>query len=154
MKTIIAIIFAIAALFALAPPSQAQSRQNPNTVAPFFYYNVTSGATYADSQTDTSAAYRLGAAKLLSLEFFAYDTVAADIYVDYRPWGGSAWTQILADSLVDTVNTGTMKEIPLRTAAVDSIGYVSGDLRTRVAFRSSKNGVTSPTYTERWIWKP
>jgi hypothetical protein len=141
--------------------SQPQ-RQDPNKVPPSFYHQVESGRAYTNSQTDTlgggtaiaMAPLQLGGSNLASIVITVADSCAADVYVDTRVRGTSSWTNVVADSLITTSNTGTKKEFLLRTSTVDKLSCVDCDIRIRIAHRATKNGTTSATRSTQAIWKP
>lgn len=166
MKTVASIVLAVLILLVVAAPAvQAQQTQNPSQIPPYFTYPYATSKQYANSQTDTlpqptgagvSTGIKLAATNLLSFTIVSGDSVTADVYADYRVRGSATWTQILADSIIGT--TATIKEFPLRTATVDKIGGIDGDIRWRIAYRAAGNGnggaPTNKKYSHRVSYKP
>lgn len=122
-------------------------------------YTVKSGASYANTQSDTTAVLRLAGASLLSAKLVTKDTVAVDIYIQYSanyydvPAAQRKWTTVITDSLV-YANTGYgFAQYSIRDTDSDALDGVIGALRTVLVFRSSGNGVTTPTYTLSYAFR-
>jgi hypothetical protein len=119
-------------------------------VAPQKLY-LKNAATYANSQVDTLATKKVGAADLLSLFVKTTDSVEVVIYVDYSN-DNTTWSNVFEDSLESTSNTGAIGLYSIRDGDSDLFDNVVEFVRVRAAFRSSKNGVTSPAYTVAWYY--
>lgn len=132
-----AMLVAILIAFASPPGAEAQT-----TLA------LANGKTYANSQNDTSATFKVGQFNRVGLLVSTKDSAAADLYVDTRPIGSSTWTQKYADSVVTTTDAGTVKEIILRDATTERAPGVAVETRVRTAWRGSGNGVTSAKYSD------
>jgi hypothetical protein len=122
-------------------------------------YSVKSGASYANSQKDTTAVLRLAGASLLSAKLVTKDTAAVDVYIQYSanyydvPAAQRTWTTVVTDSLV-YANTGYgFAQYSIRDTDSDALDGVTGAIRTVLAFRSSGNGVTTPTYTLSYVFR-
>lgn len=139
----------------------AQQKQEINKIPPYFYDQVDS-RSFVNSQTDTlgggtlisSAPRKIGGAKLASIVISVTDTCAADIYVEKRLRGTSAWSAVLTDSLIVEATTGK-QEYMLRDSDTDNLDCIDCETRIRIAHRASGNGVAGTRTREvQYIYKP
>lgn len=152
-------LIAMLSLITLGLDAQiARSSHGQNT---YYQHTLVSAAAYANSQTDTIpnwddtyTYFRAAGSKLASLTFHVTDSAEADIYVEKRIHGLTAYTTIITDSLINVTDAGTRREYILRSMATDNWAGIDIDWRIRVAWRASKNGTTSPAYTVKFNYVP
>jgi hypothetical protein len=115
---------------------------------------VKNGATYANSQNDTTLARELAGANIISASMASTDTCAADVYIQYSKNGSTGWTTIVTDSLVTLTGTGATSEYSIRDSDSDAIDGAMGYLRAVIVFRAAANGVAgTTTYTFRYYYR-
>lgn len=161
-RSSVVVLFVLASLLVMVP-AQAQITMNPNSNPTYYIYTLNSAKSYANSQLDTlpqptaagvSTGLKLGGASFVSLTLTPLDSMAADVYVDYKLRGSTTWTQAYADSLITTTDTGTKSEIVIRSTTLDRLGKIDCELRIRVVHRAAGAGTTTETYAAVISWKP
>ena len=165
MKRLSAVVLLALVCSLFCVPAQAQITQNPNSTQLYYITTITApaaGKSYANSQLDTlpqpttagvSTGYKLGGASAISLTITPLDSMAADVYVDYKLRSSTTWVTAYADSVITSSNTGTKSEIIIRSSTLDRLGKIDCDLRVRVAHRSAGSGTTTKTYIAILNWK-
>jgi len=151
----------------LVLPVLAFAQQGGNQ---YLTFTLKSSATFANSQTDTiGGAYgatitsvQLQSPDWVSVVLLANDSInVAKLYIDKRAIGESAWTtHDSLSSLIGLHNTASRAVGVLRSSTVNKIGGIGEELRLRVSFHSSGNGVanaagvlTTPRYTLQLRYK-
>jgi hypothetical protein len=153
------VLIALVAVVLLAPIAEAQQfiLQNPNGVPGAFYHPVWSAKTYAASQKDTSAAYNVCGVRDLEAYIIYNDSVNVITRFEYRSTTSAAWVWVAGDTLDQTgggvVSTSTVHEKILRSSTVSAMNF-GGQLRIIQVFQATLCGVTTPTYTVHWRYKP
>lgn len=154
-----AIFIAVIALLFLAPAADAQQfqLQNPNQIPGAFYYPVWTVKTYAVNQKDTSGAFNVCGTSQLEAFINYDDSVNVLTRFEYRSTSSAAWAFVLGDTLNHTgggvVSTNTIHERILRNSTINSMNF-GGQLRVIQVFQATLCGVTTPTYTLQWRYKP
>lgn len=156
------LIAALAVLVSLPDLGNAQTSATPSLNNTLYSYTLASSKTYANSQTDTlpqptstgTVVTFRGAPSLASLVMQPADSAVADVYVDARPIGMTTFTAVLTDSIKGAASLIPTKEWLLRTHTAESLGGLYQEYRVRIAWRAAGNGVTTPTYTLKFMWKP
>jgi hypothetical protein len=134
------------AVLLIAVPAQAQI--NVDRIGVSF-----SNFTYANSESDTSGSQQVAAARALMLVLTTADSAIMDVYVQYKD-SNATWTTKFTDSLKTTVNTGKTQEYSLKDGDSDAFDAMVYGVRVVLAGRSAGNGVTTPTFTAKWYYKP
>ncbi|MEW6511877.1 MAG: hypothetical protein AB1428_13075 [Bacteroidota bacterium] len=160
MKHILfAMFITLIGLLFIAPAAEAQqfTTQNPNGLPSAFQYPVWSAKTYAASQNDTSGVYNLGGVSQLEAYIVYNDSVNVITEFQYRASSSAAWAWVSGDTLNHTgggaVTGSTIREKVLRSPTVSSFNF-GGQLRAIQHFQATVIGVTTPTYSVTWRWKP
>jgi len=112
-----------------------------------------SNLTYAAAGADTSSSQNVAAARFLSLVITTADSAELDIVVQYKK-DNTTWTTVLTDSLITTTAAGATQEYSLRDGDSDLFDYIAYGTRVIVTGQASGCGVTTPTFTAKWIYKP
>mgnify|MGYP001597996262 CR=1 FL=1 len=148
MKQLVVAMLMIAIF--VASESQAQLRQNPNSVPQYRFHSIFSGATYAASQNDTSGALNIGGSPTSLWDVYA-DSVNVITRVEWRSATAEAWATVKLDTLDHTgsgaVTGSTYRKISLRSHTADVFTGVGGQIRVIKHFRATVIGVTTPTYS-------
>ena len=157
----------VIALMSLLPiVAQAQTSATPTLNNTEYRYNLATSKQYAASQTDTlpqpttagvAVTFR-GAFTQVSLVLKAADSCTADIYVDRRAIGATAWTVSYTDSSISAATIKPVQEYILRNHTAENLGGLYYEYRLRFAFRATGNGnggaPSTKKYTVDWLWKP
>ena len=164
---IIAFIALLIAVFIAPPLAQAQQALSPNGQQLYYTYNMTGASyrAYVKNTIDTlpnsaintwylmtTQSATLGGASRVSLQLIVLDSASADVYVDELI--GSTWTNIIADSLITTSNTGKTQEYIIRNYVAESTTHIGGKYRARISWRNVTMGVSTATYKGSFLWKP
>lgn len=170
MRTFIVVL--LIALFALPMFGQKVQTRNPANEISTYIYTLASGETYAASQKDTLpatdlseawAAYgttlAIGAKSFVSMQYRFNDSVIVYMHYDYKYRDSSTWVNSFHDtlsSIEDDATNEMVYEKVLRDTDTDLLGCVDCVWRVVLQFTATaaKNGVTTPTYDAKLIWKP
>ena len=112
-----------------------------------------SNLTYAAAGADTSASQNVAGARSLSLVITTADSAELDVVVQYFA-SNLTWTTVLTDSLITTVAAGATKEFSLKDGDSDLFDNLAYGVRVIVTGQATGCGVTTPTFTAKWVYKP
>lgn len=156
------LIAALAVLVSLPDLGKAQTSATPSLNNTLYSYTLASSKTYANSQTDTlpqptstgTVVTFRGAPSFAALVMQPADSAVADVYVDGRAIGMTTFTVLLTDSIKGASTLIPTKEWVLRNTTTEKLISLYQEYRVRIAWRSAGNGVTTPTYALKFMWKP
>lgn len=142
-----AVLFTVCvAVLLIAVPATGQVRAS--TVGVAF-----SDLTYAASAKDTSSGQYFGGANRLSLVVVTADSAELDIIVQYK-LNNTTWTTVLTDSLITTTAAGATQEYSIIDSDSDLFDGVAFPVRVVVGGQATGCGVTTPTFTATWHYRP
>jgi hypothetical protein len=150
MKRLSFFIVLLALIVGMTVTANAQATANQ--------LNVTNTATYTASTNDTTVGRKLCGALLLGYRITVGDSASIEVVFQHSS-DNSAWTTLFRDTLTNTgatSNAGTIKQVAIRSSAVDQLGgRLGGWLRTVTvpAAAGATIGVSSPTLKQEYLYR-
>ena len=154
----VALLAALVVLLALPAEAQNWNRVNPSTMTAGFYTRINTTKAYVLSTNDTSATENLAWVRELEYYVVFNDSVNVITRFEYKSNPSASWTAVKFDTLNHTgggtVTGSTYRTVALKAPTSDLLGNLSGQLRVIHIFAATVIGVTTPTYSDQWRWKP